>query len=101
MTDEFDRSADTIKRLEALRDDLRGALDEARSAGAGTVAQLSAQYRATLAELLALSPPVKSGPVSKLDELKERRARRIPGEDRPSEAAAASPARQAGGKRGA
>ena len=97
----LDRLADNVARLEKLRDDLRDALDLAAESGAGTVAQLAAQYRATLADLLVLSPPAATGPVSKLDELKERRAFRDNNEDRPPAAKTVSPARATGGKRGA
>jgi len=97
-----DRKTDTIERLEHLRDDLRGAMDAAILAGAGTVAQISAQYRATLAELLALSPPAESGPKSKLDELKERRERNhAPGSAGPPTPTAAVVAAPRGRKRGA
>jgi hypothetical protein len=100
---DVERLPDTIARYEKLRDDLRDALDDAKAAGAGTVAQLAAQYRAVCADLLVLDPPpvVQTGPVSKMDELKERRARRDADEDGPPAAAPARPARAKGGKRGA
>ena len=96
-----ERLEDTIARFEQLRDDLRDALDEAKRAGAGTVAQLSAQYRAVCNDLLELDPPAATGPVSKLDELKERRARRDSPEAGPPTPAPVGTARKAGGKRGA
>jgi hypothetical protein len=95
------RVEDTIVRLERLRDDLRVALDVASANQAGTVAQLAAQYRAVCDRLLELdSPLVVVAPVSKLDELRERRGR----DDREggvSAAASVHVAGKAGGKRGA
>jgi hypothetical protein len=62
------RSGDRRAALEALRDTLASLLDTSE---AQVHAQLAAQYRATLADLAALTPSASKGGV---DELKSRRA---------------------------
>jgi hypothetical protein len=62
------QSGDRRKALETLRDTLASLLDTTESQ---VHAQLSAQYRATLAELDELAGSSKKGSV---DELKQRRA---------------------------
>ena len=61
------KSGDRRAALEQLRDTLAGLLD---TTDAQVHAQLAAQYRATLADLAALSPGAAKGGV---DELKKRR----------------------------
>ena len=65
------QSGDRRKALEVSRDTLAAAIDHAAQSGAGTLAQLQAQYRATLAELdeLTEGKTRKAG----VDELKRRR----------------------------
>lgn len=65
------RSGDRVRALEELRDSLASAVDGAPMT---VVAQLSAQYRACLAELAELASVVEV--VAKHDELKARRAAR-------------------------
>jgi len=87
-----DPHADQRRRLTELRDKLEKAIE---SCSENMLPQLSGQYRATLADLAAL-PSVVAGPVSKMDELKERReAKRTPA---PGRGAASAPAQAAGGK---
>lgn len=61
------RSGDRRQALETLRDTLAAKLDEAE---ASVVAQISGQYRQTLAELALLAP---AEAMSKRDELRARR----------------------------
>lgn len=60
--------------LTALRDLLAEDLMAARANGSGTVAQIAAQYRATLAEIAALPPSDQV--VDLVDELQRERAKR-------------------------
>lgn len=71
------KSDDHRAALEALRDLLAEDLAAARRAGTGTVAQIAAQYRATLAELAALPPSDRQRDT--VDELKAARAKRRAG----------------------
>jgi hypothetical protein len=50
------RSGDRRKALEVARDTAAAALDAAALKGDGTVAQILAQYRSTLAEIAELEP---------------------------------------------
>ena len=84
---------DQRARLEALRDKLAAAIETCTE---NMLPQLAGQYRATLAELTAL-PPVVDGPVSLIDQLKDRRERK---QDRGAETSEARPAASAGRKRG-
>lgn len=60
------QSGDQLKALEVARDTLAEAIDVAHEANAGTVAQLVAQYRNTLADIAALTGDVEEEG-SKLD----------------------------------
>lgn len=66
------QSGDHLAALKQTRDTLALALDKALAADAGTVAQLAAQYRTTLAEIAALESKVQRGVTA--DELAARRA---------------------------
>ena len=68
------RSGDRRRALEQVRDTLAAAIDGAVDRGDGTVAQLVAQYRATLDQLSALGEPERKATV--LDELTARRKAR-------------------------
>lgn len=68
------KSGDHLKALEATRDTLAEALDAAMESGAGTVAQIAAQLRATLAEVASLKAKGTKGQVE--DEVAKRRAAR-------------------------
>lgn len=67
------KSGDRRRALEQLRDTLAGLLDTTE---AQVHAQIAAQYRATLAELAAQTPPEKRGTVDELKERRERAGRR-------------------------
>lgn len=56
------QTGDRRKALEHARDTAAAALDAAAQRGDGTVAQLLAQYRATLAELDELSAGTEESP---------------------------------------
>ena len=67
------QSGDVVEALRELRDTLAFDMDEAPV----TVrAQIASQYRATLAELAAQTPPEKRGTVDELKERRERAGRR-------------------------
>lgn len=72
---------DRRTRLMKLRDDLEVAME---SAGTGVLAQLAAQYRATLADLAALDEPADE--VTLADELAARRTGRGAGTNAPAPA---------------
>lgn len=73
------KAAQSNDRREALveaRDTLARAIDGAVSRGDGTVAQLVAQYRATLAEIAELDAANPTQTVTVVDELAGRRKNR-------------------------
>ena len=68
------QSGDVVEALRELRDTLASDMDEAPVA---VRAQIASQYRATLAELAARTPPEeKRGTVDELKERRERAGRR-------------------------
>jgi hypothetical protein len=78
------QSNDPRQALERARDTLAEAIDAAMSRGDGTVAQLVAQYRATLADLAALDAAKPQQGESDLDRIRrEREARNGAPADRP------------------
>ena len=67
------QSGDVVEALRELRDTLASDMDEAPV----TVrVQIASQYRATLAELAAQTPPEVRGTVDELKERRERAGRR-------------------------
>ncbi len=72
------RSNDRRRALEVARDTLAAAIDAAVSRGDGTVAQLVAQYRATLVEIDDIAAG-KVRKVTTVDELAGRRQNRSTG----------------------
>lgn len=88
---------DTRARLVALRDRLERAL---HGASENMLPQLAGRYQAVI-EKLAELPAAQGGPVSKRDELKERRERKQQDDGTPARRRAApAPARAAGEARG-
>lgn len=78
------QSGDPLVALEVARDTLAVAIDGAVSRGDGTVAQLMAQYRATLADIVAVKAAKKPEQESDLDRIRrEREARNGAAADRP------------------
>jgi hypothetical protein len=73
------QSNDRRKALVAARDTLATAIDGAVSRGDGTVAQLMAQYRATLADIAELDAGAAPQKVTVVDELAGRRQNRTTG----------------------
>lgn len=69
------QSGDALAALERVRDTLAEAIDGAVNRGDGTVAQLVAQYRATLADIDALKRTAPTE-VSELDRIRARREAR-------------------------
>ena len=70
------QSGDPLTALERGRDTLAEAIDGAVSRGDGTVAQLMAQYRATLADIEALKRAKPAEQESELDRIRAQRAAR-------------------------
>ena len=70
------KSGDPLRALEQGRDTLAEAIDLAVSRGDGTVAQLMAQYRATLADIEALKRAQPAETESELDRIRAQRAAR-------------------------
>jgi hypothetical protein len=70
------KGPDRREALKALLDLLADDLEKARQNGSGTVAQLAAQYRATLADIAALDAASPPAEVSALDEITARRTAR-------------------------
>jgi hypothetical protein len=73
------QSGDRRLALERARDTLAEAIDGAVSRGDGTVAQLVAQYRATLTEIALMDAEQVSPKVTVLDEIASRREARSAG----------------------
>jgi hypothetical protein len=70
------QSGDPLRALEQARDTLATAIDGAVSRGDGTVAQLVAQYRASLADIEELKRSQPAEQESELDRIRNRRAAR-------------------------
>jgi hypothetical protein len=73
------KSDDRRKALVAVRDTLATAIDGAVDHGDGTVAQLVAQYRATLTEIAEIDAGQPAKKVTVVDELAGRRQSRTSG----------------------
>ena len=78
------QSGDRRSALIQARDTLAAAIDRAEERGDGTIAQLAAQYRATLSDIEAIDGGQKPGEVSELDRIRrQREARGGDSADRP------------------
>ena len=86
---------DTRRRLVALRDKLEKAIEVASE---NMLPQLAGRYQAVV-EKLAELPAAEAGPLSKRDELKERRERKHDPADRGATSAPPRAARAKGGQR--
>lgn len=78
------RSGDRLLALEQARDTTAAAIDAAMERGDGTVAQLIAQYRGTLAEIAELKRAAAEAEpeVTRLEQIRARREAR--GDDAPN-----------------
>lgn len=70
------QSGDVLQALEQARDTVAEAIDGAVQRGDGTIAQLIAQYRATLADIVAVKAAEPPQEESELDRIRRQREAR-------------------------